>query len=165
MEALAKSLANHSALVNSVYVSSFRKVWPVGGRYQIAILEKGSIQKIDQPTLSFEERRLDMPPFSIIVDSHITATGNLRTLIENRQPGRLFLFLKSSFRGGRVLLAGVHYFEDEFSDATFYYDGGVFGFDPSNRVTDCVLNLGPHADRKSAAVRELIARFRWKAAQ
>lgn len=39
MEALAKSLAHHSALVNSVYIGGFRKIWPVGGRDQIAIIE------------------------------------------------------------------------------------------------------------------------------
>jgi hypothetical protein len=165
MEALAKSLARHSALVNTIYVGNFQKMLPVGGRNQIAILGNRAVQEVDQATLSFEPRRLDMSPFSIIVGSRITATGNLRMLIENRQPGRLFLFLKSSFRGGRVLLAGVYYFEDEFSDATFYYDGGVLGFDPSNRVTDCVLSLGPHVDRRSAAIRELIARFPWKTVQ
>jgi hypothetical protein len=48
-----------------------------------------------------------------------------------------------------------------FRSATFYYDGGVLAFDPSNRITDCVLRLGPHVDRESAGVQELIARFPW----
>ena len=75
MLALAKSLARHSALVNSVYVSGFRKVWLVGGQNQIAILEKRSIQKVDQPTLSFDQRRVNTIPFGIFMDGMVDARG------------------------------------------------------------------------------------------
>ena len=158
MEALAKSLAHHSRLVNSKYVSGFRKVELVGGPNQIAILEKGSIQKVDQPTLSFERRRLDMPRFSILIDMTFGGGVTIHT-------GEILLFLKSSFRDGVVDLDRAYYFEDDFRNVTIHYDGGVLGFDPSNRVTDCVLSLGPHVDRNSAAVQELIARFPWKTVQ
>jgi hypothetical protein len=157
MEALAKSLARHTAMVNRHYIGNFGRVWwPVGGSDQIAILERGSIQKIDQPTALFEERRLNMPPFSLVMK--LTAPIGVDTSRSNS----LFLYLNSVFLGGIVHLDGAYFFEDDFSNVTFYYDGGVLGFDPSNGVTDCVLTLGPHADRKSPAVQDLIARFPWK---
>jgi hypothetical protein len=60
-------------------------------------------------------------------------------------------------------LDSAYYSEDEFSNAMFLYEGGVLGFDPSNRVVDCILTLGPTVDRKSHVVKELIAGFPWKA--
>jgi hypothetical protein len=164
MEALAKSLARHAAMVNRRYVSGFRRtLWPVGGRDQIAILEKGSIQKIDQPTLSFEQRRVNMTPFGIITGITIDTNGT-GAVTSYVPPGIVGLFLKMGFIGD-VLLDNGYYYEDDFRNGTLHYDGGLLGFDPSNRVTDCVLSLGPHADRHSADVQELIARFHWKAVQ
>lgn len=160
MEDLARSLARHSAFVNSRYVGGFRKVWwPVGGRDQVAILERGSIQKIDQQW--FEERNANTTSFGMIIGLRLDASGLLVSLFTT-PPGVLALYLKDWFLGGLVHLDNAYYFGNHFTNATFYYDGGVLGFDTSNQVVDCVLSLGPHVDRKSPAVQELITRFPWK---
>jgi len=168
MEALAKSLARHSALVNRAYVGDvrggFRKVFLVGGPDQIAIMERGAIQKLDQPTLLSHQGRLEMP-FTIIEHTRFQGDSVPPSVMD------IHLFLSNVFRtnvfGGNtvVSLDGAYYFDNDFSNVTLNYDGGVFLFDQSNRVTDCVLSLGPHADRTSAVVQELIARFPWKTVQ
>jgi hypothetical protein len=66
---------------------------------------------------------------------------------------------------GTVMLDNGYYFEDDFRNGILYYHGGLLGFDPSNRVTNCILRLGPQVDRDSAAVRELITGFPWKAVE
>jgi hypothetical protein len=110
MEALAKSLARHSALVNAVYVGGFQKIWPVGGRNQVAILERGSIKSVDQSNVLLEPSRQAKARFSIVVGFH----GSGRSLVTNN--GRkIVLFVKSSFGDGQVSLDGVYYFENEFS--------------------------------------------------
>ena len=77
-------------------------------------------------------------------------------------PTVLGLYLKSLFLGGAIHLDNTYYFGDIFKNATFFYDGGVLGFDESNRIIECDLRLGPHVDRNSAAVGELITGFPWK---
>ena len=175
MEVLALSLAHHSALDNrqTYFVVhelgspfDFRTFWPVGGQNQIAVLEKESIQTIDQPTLLFEERRVSMTNFSIVSGGTLEQNSlDDAPLIVFSTPGLIVLYLKERFLGGLIHLDSAYYFEDDFKNATLHYEGGVLAFDPSNRVTDCILSLGPHVNRKSPAVRDLIARFTWKTVQ
>jgi hypothetical protein len=162
MESLARSLAHHAASVNP-YVSlgnfRFREVLLVGGPDQIAIMEKGVTQRVEQPDVSSSNGMLEMP-FSFIERSRFEGDSippNASTIE---------LFLKNIFRGPmEVTLDAAYYFDNDFGNVTLYYDGGVILFDSSNRVTDCVLHLGPHADRQSAVVQELITRFPWKKVQ
>jgi hypothetical protein len=175
MESLAKSLARQSALDNRrTYLVErkplefglpfvFRTFWPIGGRNQIAVLEKGSIPKIEQPT--FEERKVNMTPFAMFIKVSSKVTGPTDSPMIGVGPGTIGLYLKSGFFGGLIHLDNAYYFEDDFSNATLYYDGGVLGFDPSNRVLDCILTLGPHVDKHSHAVEQLIAGFHWKTVQ
>jgi hypothetical protein len=164
MESLAKSLARLSALFESrtypMPPVGFREYWPVGGDNQIAILEKGSLRQLKQP--KFEERRLNMMGFSIVTGLILDAHGLAGASLIGPGPGSLGLYIKNLYLGGLIHLDSEYYFDDEFRNATFYYDGGMLGFDPSNRVIDCILSLGPHVDRRSPAVQELIARFPWK---
>jgi hypothetical protein len=163
MEALAKSLARLSAEFNSeTYPTSyflFRAYWPIGGDNQVAILEKGSVRNLEQPR--FQERK-KQTSFSILEGFVLDSNGLTGTLV-GPEPGSILLSVRNKYLGGLILLDNVYYFEDEFRNAMFAYDGGVLGFDPSNRVIDCTLSLGVHADRKSRYVRELIAGFPWKA--
>jgi hypothetical protein len=156
MVSLAKSLAQHSAVVNRD--TKDKTFWRVGGPNQIAVFEKGALKSIDLPTEMFEPRKLDMAPFFLVMDTHLSTSSHYTYLIQIKD-NKIWLFLKSSFDGGRMALDGVYYFEDKFRNVTLYYDGGVLGFDQSNQVSDCVLSLGPHADRASAAVQQLMARF------
>jgi hypothetical protein len=167
MEALAKSLARLSALFTSKTYAmrplGYREWWPVGGVNQIAILEKGSLSKLDQPTSLFEARKLNMTPVSIVMGLTVDGGGVPGLVLWITQPPKISLILKSRLRGGLVDLDNAYFFEDDFSDATVYYGGGVLGFDPSNRISNCVLNIAEGVDRKSPAVQELIAKFPWKA--
>jgi len=173
MESLARSLARHSAQLNTYVYQvkhqfgspfDFRTFWPIGGRDQIAVLEKGLIQKIEQPTHLFEARRVSTAQFAMVVGLGLDGNGRPgMTLIGPGNP--IGLYLKAHLVGGIVHLDNTYYFEDEFRNDTLYYDGGVLGFDPSNRVIDCVLKLGPNVERKSSAVQELIAGFPWKSVQ
>jgi len=160
MEALAMSLSRHSALVNRRYVDFSTVWWPVGGRNQIAILKEGSVQHIDQQL--FEPRKLNMVPFGMIEGVTVSTGGRADIIAGATTPGTLGLFVKMGFVG-TVLLDNGYFFEDDFRSGILYYDGGVLGFDPSNRAIDCTLRLGPHADPKSPNVRQLIAGFAWKA--
>jgi len=165
MEALARSLARLSALFESRTYQmpsvGFREYWPVGGENQVAILEKGSLRKLEQP--KFEERKINMTGFSIVTGLTLDTNGIAGASLIGPAPGGLGIYVKNLYLGGLIHLDNEYYFEDEFRKATFYYDGGVLGFDPSNRVIDCILSLGPHVNRKAPAVQELIARFPWKA--
>ncbi len=168
--ALAKSLSHHAAAVNYhnvivgyYYVKGgFRKFWPVGGRNQIAILNTGSAPMIDQPTFLFQQRRLNMKPFSI-VSGFTFDTNGVPGVAAVAAPARVIgLFVRTTLIGD-ARLDNVYYFEDDFRNGTLHYDGGSLGFDPSNRVTNCILSLGPKVNTQSADVQELISGFHWKA--
>lgn len=159
MEALAKSLAHHSALVNRYYVNG-KLMWPVGGPDQIAIIEHGIVITVDQPLMSFEQRSLNMTPFEMMVGMTVDArprpgVSNTPALISKVTKGNVALLLKMGLYGS-IWLDNGYYFEDDFRDGTLYYDGGLLGFDSSNRVTNCRLVLGPRVDRESPAVQALI---------
>jgi len=163
MDALAKSLVRHSALVNSHYVNG-KVWWPVGGSNQVAILRNGSVNKIEQGTLGFEPRRLNMKPFGISMGLTLSNGGRPDIILSLVQPGLIGLYLKMQFVGSVVLDNG-YYFEDDFRNGTLYYSGGVLAFDRSNRITNCILKLGPHVDRKSPDVQKLLTEFSWNAVE
>ena len=155
-------MARHPELDNAVRylvpgtIFSFRTFWPVGGRKQIAVLEGGSIQKLDQPL--FEERSSNIRPFGIALDVTLIDESPSSPLIKFTDPGVISLYLKSHFIGGTINLDDAYYFEDDFSNATLHYDGGVLAFDPSNRITNCILILGPHVNRKFKGGRRIDSR-------
>lgn len=164
LEGLAEALARHSSIVNTHFLGfdGGRAVnWqPVGGANQIAILEGGSTASIRQP--SFPTREVNTKKFGMIIGLTLDANGVPGAVLINPPPGMIELFLKNRFLGGLVRLDNAYYFEDDFRNAEFYYDGGILALDPSNRLTDCILTLGPHVERRSVAVQELITRFPWK---
>ena len=163
MDALARALARHSALVNRHYVNG-RMWWPVGGANQVAILKNGMIEKIEQRSFGFAERRLKMKPFGMLMGLTLNNGGRPDIILSIVQPGMIGLYLKMGFVGSVVLDRG-YFFEDDFKNGTLYYSGGVLAFDTSNRVTNCVLKLGAHVDRTSSDVQKLISGFPWSAVE
>lgn len=136
--------------------SQIRKIWLVGGPNQMAIMQHGTVQNIDQPV--FEPREVTKPGLHLIVGSHVSGVMWLAV----GHPREPVLFVKGVFSNSSVPLDGYYFFENEFDNFTFYYDGGIIGLDENNRLIDCTLVLGPKVDRSAAAVKELIAHFPWK---
>jgi hypothetical protein len=167
MKVLARTVAHLSAVRNKEIIQTPtgpREYWPVGGDDQIAILEKGKLREpIEQPR--FGVRQIKITP-NIVMNMTLEGNGVPGgPMVFSPGPSTILLLIRILYLRGPVHLDSVYYFEDEFRNATLYYDGGVLGFDPSNKVTDCILHLGPRVDRKSAAVQQLITGFPWKAVQ
>ncbi|MFZ0815704.1 MAG: hypothetical protein WAM78_09305 [Candidatus Sulfotelmatobacter sp.] len=154
MKALAKSLARHSAIVNQHYVGAFRKWSPIGGRDQIAILEKGTIREVDQQL--FEQRKVNTTPFAMLLGMQVDMRG--------APPGstsgisvkpNVALVLKSEFLSGSMELDDAYYFDDDFRDVIFYYNGGVLGFDRNNRLTQLRSQAWPPRKQKLRCYSEI----------
>ncbi len=161
MEALASSLAHHAALVNQIAGPGFRFIHQVGGRDQVALLEKGRIQRIDQQ--EFAPLPLNMNEFAFTVGITLDG-GGMPVLWSRTSHGTIGLYLKMGFTNGLVELDQGYFYGDEFVNATLMYDGTVVGFE-NNEVIDCELVLGPYADRSSAFVQELLTKYHWKHVQ
>ncbi len=134
-------------------------MWLVGGRDQTAILTKGAVLKVDFDQQLFERRKTNTTKFSMFTD--LTVEGKLSTIV-SLPPGVIGLYLKSRFQDSLIYLDSKYFFGNTFKSTIFYYEGGVFGFDASNQLIQCVLRLGPHVDRDSPAVQELMAIFQRK---
>jgi hypothetical protein len=101
MEALAKSLVRLSALFNSQYYPvapiGFRAFWPIGGKNQIATLEKGSLPKLDHPTFREAETK---PRFSILSGMTLDAHGLAGASLFGPSPGSILLSVRNKYLGG-----------------------------------------------------------------
>ena len=109
---------------------------------------EGLCRTCGHPAISVEAPRKPVPYYS-------PPPQNCALWFVGAEPGFIALIVKSHFLNGIVLLDNVDYFEDDLKNATFYYDGGVLGFDPSNRITDCGLMSWPACGKKSPADTEL----------
>jgi hypothetical protein len=111
----------------------------VGGRNQVAIFKKSQAVSIDQP--AFPEPPRPLFRFSLVVDSHFS------------------YFVGCSLVGVQHDLDGNYYIGSEFANSVLTYDGGDVNLGNTNRVTDSMLLLGPHAILESEIVRRLTATF------
>jgi len=141
MVELAKRLAYYTSQVHR----------EVGGRNQVAIFTKSQIVSIDQPT--FPEPAHPLFRFSLIVDSHFSYSS-----VELAK-GSPAVFVRCSWIGMQHDLDGHYYIGNEFSKSLLTYDGGDVNLGNTNRVTDSVLLLGPHAILENEIVRRLTATF------
>ncbi len=145
MEALAVHIAQKTSDAHPAQV---------GGSLQVCILQNGKIQQLKQPTFPPPER-----PFPFILVNESTFDGKFSDIIKSTAPR---LFVRCTFLKNPTLDIDKDFFVDsDIRDATVYYDGGDTFFDPSNRVTNSVLILGPHANWQSSIVRELVTKFQW----
>jgi 20S proteasome alpha/beta subunit len=161
MQALASSLAHHAAIVdriamlNNAFNPHFIEL--VGGKDQVAVLEKGGIEEVEQQT--FPPRPLNMTNFNISSGFDFHGEAMIKPA-----SGAIMLYVNDRFVEGTFTLDQGYFYGDKFEKATLTYDGGVSGFE-HNEIVDCGLIIGPHADRRSAFVRDLVASHPWKRVQ
>jgi hypothetical protein len=170
MEALARSLAHHAAMVNRELVPDgspvgFRAVWPVGGRDQVAVLAAGKIRSVDQPAF-LQPTGPAVRSFSIVLGIGLdgkNTPGIVLSVVDpmSRVTDFVVLFFRVVFLNGTVVLDNGYYVGDKFTNCKLTYNGGVTGFE-NNEVTDCELLLGPFADRRSRIVNDLLTKYHWK---
>jgi hypothetical protein len=123
----------------------------VGGRNQVAIFKKSQAVSIDQP--AFPEPPRPLFRFSLVVDSHFSYSS---VVFAKGSPS---VFVRCSLVGVQHDLDGNYYIGSEFANSVLTYDGGDVNLGNTNRVTDSMLLLGPHAILESEIVRRLTATF------
>lgn len=130
----------------------------VGGKDQVAVLFKSSIQSFDQPDFSQQATgKAFTPGFTLLVQ--IGDSGGRGELIGSVYP---MIFIKSKIDDKSFYtLDGKHFFRSEIVNSHMFYDGGAASLDQSNRVTGSVLMLGPHANKNPQAVAKLKSNFHW----
>lgn len=141
MEKLAVTLARYTA---DVYPS-------VGGRNQVAVLQGGRIVSIQQQAFPDAPKLFRFNLFE----------GNFLGANSFNLGGTAAIFVKNTFEGGHLELAGNYFFGNTFKDATVAYSGGLMDFDPSNKVENCVLVIGTGAKDDNREVRKLTHSFKW----
>lgn len=126
----------------------------VGGERQLAILEKGKIQSVEQRQFPAVQGPMF---FNLITGNHLEGP---RAIVLKNAVG---LWVNNHFKRDQRVIDGNYFFGNEFVDSQIRYDGGVTHFDPSNRIVNSVLVIGPQASRKASFVRELVDGFPWRA--
>jgi hypothetical protein len=142
MTEIASALARRTAQV-------YREV---GGADQVAILQDGHVARVVQASYPAPPTALH---FNLMVKGTFSGPNALQ--IE----GSTFLILRSSFSNDRRPLDGHFFYSDTFANSVLTYDGGGGYFDKNNKITNCLLILGPHAKRDDKEVRHLINHFQW----
>lgn len=143
MKKLAIALARYTAMNSRT----------VGGANQIATLEGGKLTGMQQG--SFPEQP-PMRHFVVFIEP-----GFYRGLAGI--VGSSALVIKGRFENiTRQGIDGNFFFGTDFVNTQIIYDGGTTRFDSTNHVTDCVLSLGPNANRNPEFVRHLLTDFKWK---
>jgi 20S proteasome alpha/beta subunit len=122
----------------------------VGGPNQVAIFKKSQTVSIEQPP--FPEPVRPLLRFSLIVDSHFSYSS----IMFGKGTA---IFVRCSWVGMQHELDGHYYIESDFINSVLKYDGGNVNLGDTNRVTDSVLLLGPHAILEDETVRRLTAAF------
>jgi hypothetical protein len=138
---LAKRLAYYTS-------QAYREV---GGPNQVAVFKKSQTVSINQPT--FPEPPRSLFRFSLVVDSHFSYSSVVFA------KGGPAVFVRCSWVGMQHDLDGNYYIGSEFANSVLMYDGGDVSLGNTNRVTDSVLLLGPHAILENEVVRRLTAEF------
>jgi len=145
--------------------STYREV---GGPRQIAVVEPGKPISLDGP--QFPDQ-LPLPRFTLVSGGEVVGLGEgIGEFIGGPPPTApsapwwlapwppAFCVVKCRVSRTSQRLDDIYFFENQFTDCVLRYDGGPTRFDRSNRLVNCKLELGPHADRRSTFVRELAAR-------
>ncbi|MBV9886647.1 MAG: hypothetical protein JO119_08890 [Acidobacteria bacterium] len=126
----------------------------VGGPSQIAILRKAHPVSIVQPT--FPEPKQTLQGFDLYVQA--TYAYMLRRPVPDPTP---MVFIRSTWIAAPIAIDYGYFIGDSFSDTLILYDGGPVSFGKSNHVTNSRLVIGPHAQRDSDIVKQLIGAFPW----
>ncbi len=130
------------------------KVHPeVGGPNQVAVFTKLQPVSIDQPT--FPEPPRPLFRFSLVVDSHFSYSS---VVFAKGSPA---VFVRCVWVGMQHELTGHYYIGSEFTNSVLVYDGGIVNLGDTNRVTNSVLVIGPHAKPDEETVRRLRKAFAW----
>jgi hypothetical protein len=142
MAELAKRLAYYTSEVHP----------EVGGPSQVATFEKQHSVSIKQP--AFPEPPRPLLKFSLIIGSTFIHSGV-------GFEGGSAVFVRCSWAGMQQELGGRYFIANDFTDSVLMYDGGIVSFGDTNRVTNSVLVIGPHAKRDGETVRRLTKAFAW----
>lgn len=121
--AMAKKTANHPLFTGFV-----------GGDDQIAILTKGKIAKLDQPSFAAPPRPLK---FALMVSPSVVGAQYLVT-----SPDVSFLWIRTrftGFRNPRLRLDNQFFYKCEIRDSIVEYSGGLTDFGPTNTVVNSML--------------------------
>jgi hypothetical protein len=130
------------------------KVHPeVGGPNQVAVFTKSQTVSVDQPT--FPEPPHPLFRFSLVVDSHFAYSS---VVFAKGSPA---VFVRCAWIGMQHELAGHYYIGSEFANSWLVYDGGIVNLGDTNRVTNSVLVIGPHAKADDETVLRLKKAFAW----
>jgi hypothetical protein len=147
MKAFAQSLAHRTASIDH----------RVGGKDQLAVLERGSIVEWHQdpfPTENYRTRR-----FNIISDN-IFDPHPPPNLI-GPTPNVTNLYVNNKFRGNNVLLDDSYFAANTFSDCTVTYRGGRTIFASNQDTTSSTLVIGKEVTRNSETASRLVTDFHW----
>lgn len=130
------------------------KVHPqVGGLNQIAVFQRQSSLKIEQQ--KFPDPPKPLVNFSLVVNSTFkySSIGSPK--------GVPVIFVRCSWAGMQRELDGNYFIGNDFTNSALMYDGGVVNLGDTNRVTNSVLIIGPHASPSDETVRRLMKAFTW----
>jgi 20S proteasome alpha/beta subunit len=134
------------------------KVHPqVGGLNQIAVFQR-------QRTVKIEQQKFPDPPkplvnFGLVVNSKFSYSNIAFA------KGGSYIFVRCSWAGMQQELDGNYFIGNDFTNSALMYDGGVVNLGDTNRVTNSVLILGPHASPGDETVRRLMKAFAWSQAR
>jgi 20S proteasome alpha/beta subunit len=148
MESLARFLARKTGSVRA----------GVGGPEQMAVLESGTIKRLELPAFPPSKPRSSVP-FLIIWEEIID--GNVGPPI-SAVGSRTLLFINNTVRREEVILDDGYFFGNAFSDCSLRYNNGRMKFvDGGNDVRNSALVLGPKIDRNSPELKRLLS-LRWR---
>jgi hypothetical protein len=143
MKAVAARLAYYTSMT---YPS-------VGGPNQSAVLRKGDLIEVQQPT--FRNAAQSPLHFSLFIDSGFEGGG---VMIAR---GASAVFIRCHFGRQQLALDGNYFLGSEFSSVVLTYDGGITYFDNQNQTSNAVLMIGPHVKPDDPTLRHLIHDFQW----
>jgi len=154
MTALAISLKQHTA----------ERHPEVGGPNQIAVLDKGRVQPIEQPHFP----AISAVGFKFQIFSGMNLSGYLKdpgkaaAFYGALAPGCFPLYFRNSFAGVRQELGDAYYSGNVFTESVLSYRGGRVQFERSNQVVDSDLLIGSKIRRDSPEVKQLLRDFKWR---
>jgi hypothetical protein len=150
MQDLAKALGRYAAEAYPKYIDD---------NFQVAVLRKD--KPIDRS--GFEEPRTpNMTNFHVFSGLSIDGVGVPGVEAFGRiPPGTIVLFLKMDLKRVLVEMDNGIYTGDQFAKSVLTYDGGALRFE-NNKVEQCELVLGPHANQNPKAVSNLLKKYRWE---
>jgi 20S proteasome alpha/beta subunit len=143
MVELAKRLAYFTSVIHP----------QVGGLNQIAVFEKPHGVRIEQQ--KFPDPPKPLINFSLVVNSYFSYSSIAIA------KGVSAIFARCSWAGMQRELDGNYFIGNDFRDSVLAYDGGVVNLGDTNRMTNSVLVIGPHASPADETARRLMKAFAW----